>query len=524
MNKAGNLYIALMIFLFCTNSALVGQIEHINRFEIEYDWRYENHEVVSNDDRGLTLIQTNRETLGRTYQVKFTHLDKKLEEVWVDSTLMSSKMHLMGYHYLKDRMFVMFQDFPVKKRIEILSLDYKTKTITRHNSNQEVELTLTEFEMIGSTALLGGYLDLRPVVYAFDLKNDRVKALRGIYKNNSKLFEVKVNKDSVTFNVLVGEQNNVKDQTVVVNTYDYEGNQIRDYSLITKTDYSLLDGVSSSINDITQVVVGNYGYKSETLPSGIYINYVNRVGEQVINYFNYSESDSFLNYLKDSREEKVKAKAMEIKANGKEQRYKLLSLTRALKEVDGKLIFTAEYFKPGGSNRIASSGINGTRQGNFTSNNERDAFGNFVQTPINDFDFTHGYTLVLDEQGKKLWDDSFDIDFTLENSLDEHGRFQWVADKEHIVYVHYDDKEVIGKILNDEPDNEVQKAKISIQDGHEKRDELQSTVRITGWYDDLFLVQGIHNVRLKDKSEASKKVFFINAIRINSDGTPKKMD
>lgn len=524
MIKTGKFHIALMLFVFWTNNSLIAQIEHKTRFEIEYDWRYENHEVVSNDDRGLTLIQTNRETVGRTYKVKFTHLDKVLEEVWVDSTQISSKMHLMGYHYLKDKMFVMFQDYPVKKRIEVISLDYKTQTITHHESNQEVELTLSEFEMIDNTALLGGYLDLRPVVYAFDLENDRIKALRGIYKNNSKLFEVRVNKDSVTFNVLVGEQNKAKDQTVVVNTYDYEGNQIRDYILITKNDYSLLDGVSSSINDITQVVVGNYGYKSQTLPSGIYINHVNRVGEQIINYINYGELDSFLDYLKDSREEKVKAKAVEIKANGKEQRYKLLSLIRALKEVDGKLIFTAEYFKPGGRNRVASPGISGTRQGNYATNSERDAFGNYVQTPINDFDFTHGYALVLDEQGQVLWDDSFALDYNLENSLDEHGRFQWVDEKRHLVYVHYDDEEVIGRILNENPENEVLVANLFIHDDHDKRDELQSTVRITPWYDDLFLVQGIQNVRVKDKSEASKKVFFINAVRINSDGTPKKND
>jgi len=524
MIKQCKFNIAFLVLFFMSTGASIAQIEHQKRFEIDYDWRYENNEVVSNDERGLTLIQTNRETVGRTYKVKFTHLDKNLEEVWIDSTQISSKMHLMGYHYLKDKMFVMFQDYPVKKRIEVLSLDYKTQIITHHESNQEVELTLSEFEMIGTTALLGGYLDLRPVVYAFDLEKDRVKALRGIYKNDSKLFEVRVNKDSVTFNVLVGEQNKVKDQTVVVNTYDYEGNQIRDYSLVTKEDYSLLDGVSSSINDITQVIVGNYGYKSQTLPSGIYINHVNRVGQQSIKYINYGELDSFLDYLKDSREVKVKAKAMDLKANGKEQRYKLLSLLRALEEVDGKLIFMAEYFKPGSSNRVASPGINGTRQGNYTATSERDAFGNFVQTPINDFDFTHGYALVLDEEGELLWDDSFTIDFNLEYSLDEHGQFQWVDESEHLVYVHYDDEELIGKILNDNPENEVLISALSVLDDHDKRDELQSTVRITPWYGDLFLTHGIQTVRVKDRSEASKKVFFINAIRINSNGATKKID
>ena len=429
----------------------------------------------------------------------------------------------MGYHYLKDKMFVMFQDYPVKKRIEILSLDYKTKVITHHKTNQIAELTLSEFEVIENTALLGGYFDLRPVVYAFDLQNDKVTALRGIYKNNSKLFEIKVNKDSVTFNVLVGELNKEKDQTVYVNTYDFQGNQIRDYRLETKIDYSLLDGVSSSINDITQVVVGNYGYKSQTLPSGIYINYVNRMGEQNIQYINYGELDSFLSYLKPSKAIKVKAKASESKAKGKEQRYKLLSLNRSLEEVDGKLVFLAEYFKPGSGNRVSSQNINGSSQGNYTRNNEVDAFGNFVQSPVYDFDFTHAYVLMLDLEGNVQWDDSFDMDYNLESRLDEHGRFQWVKEKELLVFAHYDDEEVIAKILNGENDNEVLRANLKVKEDHNKRDELGSTVEMTRWYGDLFLVHGIQNVRVKDKSEVAKRVFFINAIKINSDDIPKKL-
>jgi len=524
MIKSSRFWTSIILLFFVLGETLVAQIVHVGRYEIKYDWRFENHLVVSNDERGLTLIQTNQETIGKNYKVKFTHLDKNLEEKWVDSTQISSKMKLMGYHYLKDRLFVLFQDFPVKKRIEVLSLDYRTHSITHHKTTQTAELSLSEFEIIGNTALLGGYFDMRPVVYAFDLENDRVNALRGIYKNKSKLLEVKVNKDSITFNVLVGELNEEKDKTVYVNTYDYEGNQIRDYRLETKRNYSLLDGVSSSINDITQVVVGNYGYKSNTLPSGIYINYVNRIGEQNIQYINYSELSSFFSYMKGSRKAKVIEKALEIKLKGKEQRYKLFSLVRELEEVDNKLVFKAEYFKPGGRNRVSSHNVNGSNQGNYARNMEVDAFGNLVQVQINDFDFTHAFGLVLDLQGQVLWNDSFEMDFTLENNLDEHGRFIWVKEKEHLVFAHYDEKEVFAKILNGNDSSEITKSALMVAGEYDKRDELQSTIELTRWYGDLFLVHGIQNVRIKDKSEPAERRFFINAIRLLSEAKQKKND
>ncbi len=519
MRKKNATYYCLILCGLLVTS-LNAQIVHDHRFEIDYEWQYENHLVVSNEERGVTLIRTNRDNAGRTYPVKFTHLDKQLEEVWKDSIEVSSRMYLRGYHYLKDKLFVLFQDYPVRKQIDVVSIDFKTQKTTHHETSQIAQLNLTEFEVIQNTAVLGGYFEQRPVVFAYDLENDRVKAVQGVYKNNSKLLEVRINKDSVTFNVLVAELNDEKDQTIIVNTYDYEGNPVRDYTLNTKKDYSLIDGVSSSINDITQLVVGNYGYRSQTLPSGIFINFINRRGEQKMNYINYGDLPRFLDYLNPNRASKVKAKAAEFKEKGREQRYKLQSLARELVERGDDLILQIEYFKPAGNARAVSARSFRDFDRNFNNGygipDERSAQG-INRTPISDYDFTHAYTVVLDKEGNLKWDDSFAMDYVLEGALDQHGRFQWIDDRKRVVFMYYDDKEVFAKTLDGTGETEVHSIKLEVGEDYNKRDEIESSIQMTRWYGDYFLAHGIQNVKSKDGSEPAKRVFFINAIRLERD-------
>ncbi len=526
MNNTLRAYIVVFLFLFVAQISMEAQIEQPFRYEIKYEWQYENHLVISNEERGLTLVRTDRDNTGRDYPVKFTHLNNKLEEVWKDSIEVEGRMFLRGYHHQKDKLFVMFQDYPVRKRINVLSLDYNTQKVTSHETSQIAELDLQEFEVIQNTAILGGYFEQRPVVFAYDLEKNTVKAVQGVYKNDSRLLEVRINKDSVTFNVLVAEMNEERDQTIIVSTYDYEGNPVRGYELETKKDYSLIDGVSSSINEVSQVIVGNYGYKSNTLPSGIYINYINRQGEQTMNYLNYADLDRFLDYQGKNRAEKAKVKATEIKEKGREQRYKLQALARELVEIDDKLILQAEYFRPGSSRNPTSRNFSDFNRRNDGGRDFADMVRDINSTPIGSYDFTHAYALVMDLKGKVLWDDSFRMNYTLQGPLDQHGRFQWEKEKQHLVYSHYDGLEetVFAKVLDGTGENVISTATLEVGSEFEKREEVRASVLMQRWYGEYFVAYGIQAVRPKDKSGGAERVYFINAIKLNPKSPNSKLD
>ena len=494
-----------------------AQIQHERRYQIEFDWKYDDHIVVPNEERGVTLMRMNIE-FGKNYPLEFIHLDKDLKEVWRDTVEVSSRMYFTGYHYLKDKLYVLLQDRPVRKRIKVLRLDYKTKSITEFETTQIAELFPTEFEVIQNTAVLGGYFEDRPVVFAYDLIEDKVTALPGVYQNNSRLHEVRVNKDSLTFNVLVGNLDEKKDQTVVVNTYDYEGNLVRNYNLITKRDYSLIDGVSSSINDITQVVVGNYGYRSQTMPSGIYINYVDRTGEQSMQYINYAELDKFLVYMNPSRQAKTKANLPKIKEKGREPRYKLQAIARELRESGDRLILHAEYFRPiKGSQRIPGSDFNEFARDQFERDFSRGTNNEFLRRGDNlpgNFDFTHAYVLAMDLEGKLLWEDSFNLINRDNHPLEMNGNFQWVEDGDYMIFGHYEDKELTAKILDESAETEAFIGPLEVSEEFDKRDEIENSIEVLPWYDDLMLVVGVQIVRPKDKSKGADRVFFINGVKI----------
>ena len=129
-----------------------------------------------------------------------------------------------------------------------------------------------------------------------------------------------MNNDGLTFNVLISQDNLARDKTIIVSTYDYQGNPVRDYEILTKPEYSLINGISSSINDISQVVTGLYGYKSDANPAGLYINYVDRVGQQTMQYLSFGELNHFFSYLGEKKAAKYRKKALNAKKAGKEKR------------------------------------------------------------------------------------------------------------------------------------------------------------------------------------------------------------
>ena len=338
--------IAFWLALMGLPLQVFSQIEQSDHFEIDFKWKDENYVVISNEEQGVTLVQTDISALSREYPVMIKHLDKELEIVWSDTFEIERKFSFRGYHYLDNNTYLLFQNSQLLNKVKLFKLDHGKREIQEFEVKEIVELEVQEFEVIQNTAIVGGYYEERPVVFAFDMEKEALKTLAGVYQNNSELLEVKVNKDSVTFNVLASKLDEKKDRTIVVNTYDYEGNLVRDYTLNTSTDYDLISAVSSSIHDISQVIVGHYGYKSSVIPSGIFVNYVNRTGDQKITYHNNGLLPGFFDFMGEKKAGKLKAKAVAQHNDRKEYRYRTQPLMREMIEEGDRLVLFEEHFKP----------------------------------------------------------------------------------------------------------------------------------------------------------------------------------
>lgn len=510
---------ALLLLGIVFSCLLQAQVEFGERYEQEHDWLKDNYLVISNDEEGVLLVQADYDGASKKYPLFLKHLDPTLEKVWEDTVQIPQRFFVKGYFYAEKRSYLLLQNAH-EHSVKVLRVDAHKKEFKEFDSKEIAELSITEFEVVKNTAIIGGYFEERPVVFAYDLVQNKIRTLQNVYQNESELLEVKVNKDSLSFNVLASFKDDNKDRAIMVNTYDYEGNPLRDYTIQTKPDYELINGVSSSINDISQVVVGMYGYKSNYAVSGLYVNYVDRTGTQTMNFYNFGELPRFLDYLGEKKANKQKAKALNLKKDGKELRYKASAMMRELIEKDGKLIFTGEFFKTySQDNNVGRLDRYGRPE---SYNNINSLYNNYDQwqstsRQVQESDVTHAYTLVLNQQGELQWDNYMEIDENITGGINEFGSFQWLGDR--AAYIYYHDKELFMKVLDESGKSEMLTTGLQLKDeGEEVRLEKSESLGTVRWYGNHYLVYGIQHVRSADRSQPLRKVFFIN--KVSATNTP----
>ena len=509
---------SIILFICLMGTQLSAQIEHLGRYEIEHDWDNLDYVVISNDEKGVLIVQPQLKTNSREYSVVFHQLDQDLNFKWADSLKVDKQLNLRGYHHLEDKTYLLFQNEQLNRLIKIVSINLEKQELIEYEPKSIVELDIQEFEVIQNHAIIGGYIENRPAVFAYDIENDKVRTLSNVFQNNSELLEVRINSDGVTFNVLSTKQNAEKDRTIMVNTYDFAGNSIRGYELINQKDHQLLSAVSSSVMDKEQVVVGLFCVKTGTFPTGIFVNHVSRTGQQTMKYYNFGEFETFLDHNGERKAEKLKEKALAAKKNQKDWRYKIDVLFSEMEETEDQLIIFGEFFKPW---NMSTQNYMKYRQPfrtfdpvNYPYFNQTDIWNNSSfrsNGSPRDFDFTHAFVMTLDLEGNLLWDRSMDIDESTEGPLRAFGAFQRSEDDSYFAFYH--DEEIVASHLNG-ANLERLVEPISLMDAEEKlRYESEEYQGIIGWFGNRFLIYGVQNVKSSDGT-GIRKVFFLNSIAI----------
>ena len=516
-----------------------AQVEFGPRHEQIHDFETVDYLVISNEEQGAIVLERELHT-SAAYPIRIKHLDKNLKVKWQTEMQVPQRFAVRGYHYSGGKTYLLLQN-RVLHSVKIVRIDAQQKRLDEFETKRIVELDVREFEVVQNTAVIGGYFEERPAVFAYVLDRNIVRTLAGVYQNRSELLEVKVNSDDVTFNVLVSKLDDKKDRTVQVNTYDFQGEPIRDYQLEVKRNFSLINAMASSINDISQVVVGLYGINGTTSVAGFYVNHIDRTGEQTMTYHNLGTLPRYLDHLGEKRANKLKSKAAAMKKSGKEQKYRAEVMIRELIEEDGKLIVSGEFHKPTESlvkdDRLGRINRTNRFMGMNTNSPANDfnpvgVFGPLnTGVPIDDFfmqvesetEFTHAYMLVLDQDGNIEWDDYAVINKEKEGWLQEFGRFQWLGHDQG-AYLSYFEEDLKLKVLDGSDNTEVLTTTLPMKSAaDELRHERDDTLRAVRWYDNNFLVYGVQHVRPKDKSDDLRKVFFINKIAATTGPTGEKV-
>jgi len=517
MSKTYN--ILLYTLLFVSGPYLLAQeskdtslleIEQPKRLEIDLGPHDDYFTVYTMKDQGIVMfreLEDDKNYKEDTWEI--IHVDTSLEIKSTRNYTIDARSELNGYEIRGNYLYLLYRMGPYQKDdFRILKIEMNSGDVNEYDIKQIVPITLSEFTIVGNAALLGGYVNYRPALIHFDLKEQKIKVLPGIYRNNSELLELNVDESKNTFNVILTERTRDRRSTLGIKSFNQAGELLANFQLEPKANSNLLYGRSTKFDDEHQMVIGTYAVKKSSYARGLYIAKFDAEGQQEITYFNFGDLKNFFSYMKARREARIKQKIERRKIEGKKLRFNYRFLVHNLiEEQDGKYLMIGEAFYPKYNTNTYNSYFGGYYSRGAGRYQRNLAFEGFK--------YTHAIVIAFDKSGNLLYDNSFEINDVLSYDLDQFVNVSVEDDRMVLLYIYENvirSKLIQGdEVLEGKSFNEI--ALTFEEDVAKTPDSEFGGLEL--WYDNKFFAYGVQKIKnlSSQNVKMNREVFFLNKIQ-----------
>lgn len=477
------------------------------RIEFEVGTKDEDFIIISAKERGLLVVKETRNRTESGFVWELYLVDSLLNVVWNRAISIDYGAIFLGYDYSDEGFFLLYGKSQYKlDDMIVYQTDLDGKQILSHSISLGLPLELSHFEVVSNTLIYGGYSNMRPVITVVDLDDPKPKVMPGIYNNNSSIIDIRTDKRTNNFTVVMSEKGQNKQVTVSLKTFTEKGELVHTEAINTDYEKSLLDGVSTSFDNGTQYVAGTYSKRKSEFSRGLYLAKLNLGQQEFIKYHDYGDLDNFFSYMKAKREERIKEKIERKKIKGQKAKFNYRLLINDIVERENEYILIGEAYYPKYSNYGSS---------NFYASNSFGGNDGFSNPNFIGYKYTHAVVVGFSKKGELLWDNSFEINDLLSYSLKENVQIS--VEKDRIVLLYVYENVIRSKIIQN--DEILEGKSFDPIELHFKSDEIRDNNKemegIEKWFDGNFYTFGIQNIKnLKDKDvKLNRRVFYINKVQ-----------
>lgn len=499
-------FLLILIPVFSVQQ-LSAQIHQPERFEVEMNYYDNYYNTISAGKDGIALVRESSERgKGNEGLYEVIMLDSSLNEQWVKTYSVPYDRFFRGYDYHKGSVILLFANKynSSKNDLSLMKIDAATGAMEKFEIALEFMVDLSHFEMVGESAIFAGYVNYKPTVFLYNLREKRIIVLRGFYMDRSEIIQVDVDDKRDIFHVLATMRTLDRRNTVMMKSFDKTGELLINTILEPEEGYNLLYGRATTTNYGQQFIAGVFSKTKsakdsrESYSLGIFIAKVDEWGEQTVNYYNYADLDNFFNYMKAARQKKVREKIERKKIKGQKIRFNYRLLVHdIIQKQDGSYIMVGEAYYP---TSISRSEV---------SNSYSYAYPNILNS-YKGFQYTHAVVVGFDSSGKLIWDNSFEINDVESLILEKFVKVD-VRPNRIILCYNYNNvirtkiiegnKVIEGKTFND----------IALKFSDDIAENPESMVGgLEEWYDNYFFAYGVQKIKKPDSRK--REVFFVNKI------------
>lgn len=521
-------YLTTVIPLLLLASQLQAQISQPARYEREH--KNNDHEfiIISMGVQGLALIRDTEKYENGKKNWEAVFLDSTLHETWATKIEVLQRMNILGHEYRQGHVYLIFQEADnVGRSLEITDFNVAEKTYAQHLFKPEVNIQFTQFSVLKTKAIFGGYIGKEPGLMMYDLSDETAKIIPGAFQPNVDLIDVRVNINE-TFNTLLVEGRAHKEKKLVVRTFDSNGVMLVDDVIPIEEGKTIIEAVSSSLMRDEMAIIGTWTYGSNKQAAGIFSVIVDPFKDQAVNYYDFAMLNHFLDYLKPKRVAKIKAKADWRRSVGKPPEFRSFLASVKIEETSEGFSFLSEGYEASTYNYRNSYpygyspyyGPYSYYPAAFSPFPYRYYSPYYPTTPYypsppsTEVKMTNTSVVFFDGQGKMVSDHSLSYPQIRLNSKDQVSDFLTYHGQTILVCKNVED--IIYKVCEkDGTPVKEEKIKPELKNPNETiRTENQDDSSIRKWYDRFFYVYGFQTLRDNIKKD-TRHVFYINKVKVD---------
>ncbi|MDZ7935746.1 MAG: hypothetical protein U5M51_12460 [Emticicia sp.] len=491
------------------------------------------------DDQGFQVITLGEDgvlLLTKTGKLSFniTKLDAQLQQTWSTNGELEENQSMVDFHRNGRDVYFLFSKYN-SDLYQIIKVSTGIGIMQKFFFENIRRFEVSEFKVFNGIAYLAGMVKEEPVLMSVGLNKPQPRILAGGLKGTASISSLDYDEANdllvVSYSVKKG-----RSSYMAVKRINPNGKIVEQLAVEPEEDYGLLTGKLFSLNDGTQLMIGNYGFKGYQsnggpMSQGLYISKVDGETPEYLKMHSFTDFKNFFKFLPPKQQEKIEKKIKKKKGKGDDLRLNYRVLVHDIIKKDNQYVLVAEVFYPEFRNNntfgspfygsafgspfgFGFNSFNTLRFAQFYGANSW-AWNPWMYSNFNNnnqqfdgFKYTHAIVAGFDLDGKLVWDNSFSFDNVKSMELKEKVKIRYEGDE--IALVYSNKGKLTTKIVRGT--EVVEGVKTIDIDTQKEGDKVRDTATddIEYWHQNYYLAWGYQ--RIANRNEGSRKVFYLNKI------------
>ncbi|KAA9333544.1 hypothetical protein [Adhaeribacter soli] len=471
-----------LLILTCLARLAIAQPTQSARLELKVSNDYTAFSVLPLPDSTLLVLVQEGSLRKKLEPFSLFRYGPDLGLIWQKPVAVAPGSKFIKARTDKQQCYFLFQSQKYNELFLLrVSPDNSRQTITRHKLPQGMGFRFSDFQVLEGQLFLTGMQNDRVVLLHLDTRREELQNLPAFVDQFSSLSEFYADANSQRMEFILSESNGTKAR-LQTRRLSPDGN-LYSLSFLQSPDRSFLNARLSPGDSTQKIIAGTYSLRDLRYAQGFFSGPFMAQSDKKLQYHDFTTFSHFFDYLRPSRQEKLRRKVDRYRSSKKIYPFRQRVLLHNLLPYQKGYLLLGELYQP-------------HYQGEGAGNRMLDGY-----------EFKQAVIMAMDKEGNLLWENSLPLRGPLQNEIRETVTAGAAGNRVFICYPHENRvyyKEMLG---SETTPNDKFIEITSLKPG----EKIVTTVQdgVSHWFQNNFISYGTQYVR---NGSDSRLVFFVNKI------------